>query len=80
MTVLKEKAFDMIQRIPDDNMFYVINILENLEAMSKNKKEEKTQAMAAFDDLLKLRNRLPADFDAKRELEKAREEKYGNLS
>ena len=66
MTVLKEKAFDMIQRIPDDNMFYVINILENLEAMSKNKKEEKTQAMAAFDDLLKLRNRLPADLDAKR--------------
>ena len=36
MTHMKERAVELIERIPDDNMFYVINILQNLEEMSKN--------------------------------------------
>lgn len=36
--------------------------------------------MAAFQDLLKYRGRLPKDFDEDKELAEAREEKYGNIS
>ena len=37
MTRIKEKAVEMIQRMPDDDMFYVINILQNLEEMTARK-------------------------------------------
>ena len=79
MTRIKERAVEMIQRIPDDDMLYVINILQNLEEMATNKNTESEQAMAAFQDILKYRGRLPEDFDADKELAEAREEKYGNI-
>lgn len=79
MTRIKEKAVEMIQRMPDDNMFYVINILQNLEEMTANKDTDREQAMKAFQDLLKFSGRLPEDFDADKELAVAREEKYGNI-
>ncbi len=79
MTQMKERAVELIQRMPDDNMFYVINILQNPEAMTADKAADKEQAMEAFQDILKFRGRLPKDFDADRELAEAREEKYGNI-
>ena len=79
MKRIKEKAVEMIQRIPDDDMLYVINILQNLEEMATNKNTDSEQAMAAFQDILKYRGRLPEDFDADKELAEAREEKYSYL-
>ena len=78
MTHMKERAVELIERIPDDNMFYVINILQNLEEMSSDKTADKRQAMEALENVLKFSGRLSEDFDADRELEMAREEKYGN--
>ena len=79
MTRIKERAVEIIQRIPDADMFYVINILQNLEEMTTNKDREREQAMAAFQDILKFRGRLPKDFNADKELAEAREERYGNI-
>lgn len=79
MTLLKEKAVEMIERIPDDNMSYVINILQNLEAMSIEKTADKKRAAAGLQNILKMEKRLPEDFDPNRELQEAREQKYGNL-
>ena len=78
MTQIKERAVELIERIPDDNMFYVINILQNLEEMSSDKTADKRQAMEALENVLKFSGRISEDFDADRELEMAREEKYGN--
>ena len=78
MTHMKERAVELIERIPDDSMFYVINILQNLEEMSSDKTAEKKQAMEALEGVLKFSGRLSEDFDADKELELAREEKYGN--
>lgn len=80
MTRIKEKAVEMIQRIPEENMSYVINILQNLEEMIADKNADKKQAMSAFENIMKYRGRLPADFDADKELAEAREEKYGHIS
>ncbi len=80
MTLLKEKAVEMIERIPDDNMYYVINILQNLEAMSAGKLADRERAAAGLQNILKMEKRLPEDFDPDRELQEAREEKYGNFS
>ncbi len=79
MTQMKERAVELIERMPDDNMFYVINILENLEEMSSNKAADKQRAMEALQNVLQFSGRLPNDFDADRELEKAREEKYDSI-
>lgn len=79
MTQMKERAVELIERIPDEKMFYVINILQNLEEMSSNRPADKKQAMEALQNILKFSGRLPADFDADKELEEAREKKYGSI-
>ena len=40
---------------------------------------DKKQAMEALQNVLKFSGRLPEDFDADKELQEAREEKYGNI-
>ena len=79
MTQMKERAVELIERIPDEKMFYVINILQNLEEMSSNRPADKKQAMEALQNVLKFSGGLPEDFDADKELQEAREEKYGNI-
>jgi hypothetical protein len=76
---MKEKAVEMIRRMPEDNMTYVINILQNLEAMSIDRNEDKERAQNALAEILSMEKRLPDDFDPKKELEEARAEKYENL-
>lgn len=78
MTQIKEKAVDLIRQMPEDHMFYVIDMLQNLKISIANKENDKKQAMEAFQNLQKFRGRLPENFDADKELEEARNEKYGN--
>ncbi len=79
MTLMKEKAVEMIRRMPEDNMTYVINILQKLEAMSVDREADRKRAKNALAEILSMEKRLPDDFDSKKELEEARTEKYGNL-
>ncbi len=69
MTKLKKMAVEMIQRMPEEKMFNVMNILQNLEGLAADKNTDKEQAIAAFEDIMKYRERLSVDFDADRELE-----------
>lgn len=80
MTLIKERAMEMIQRMPEDNMAYVVNILQSLEAMSADKENDKKKAQMALMDILSMEKRLPEDFDPQKELREARAEKYDNLS
>lgn len=70
----------MIERIPDDNMYYVINILQNLEAMSVNKPTDKEHAITGLENILKMEKRLPEDFDPDQELQEARKENISTIS
>ena len=79
MTLMKEKAVEMIRRMPEDNMTYVINILQNLEAMSIDRNEDKERAQNALAEILSMEKRLSDDFDSAKELREARAEKYENL-
>lgn len=78
MTLIKEKAVEMIQRMPEDNMVYVIHILQNLEAMVLDK-DKKKKAQTALMNILNMEKRLPEDFDYKKELREAKIEKYDNF-
>lgn len=79
MTLMKEKAVEMIRRMPEDNMAYVINILQNLEAMSISRDEDKKKARNALTEILSMEKRLPDDFDPEKELREARSKKYENI-
>ncbi len=80
MTLIKEKAVEMIRRMPEDNMLYVVNILQSLEAMTIDKEKDKQRAGEALAAILNMEKRLPEDFDPRKELEEARAEKYDYLS
>ena len=80
MTQIKERAVEMIRRMPEDNMLYVVNILQSLEAMTVDKEKDKQRARAALADILNMEKRLPDDFDEKKELAEARMERYGHFS
>ena len=80
MTLIKERAVEMIRRMPEDNMLYVVNILQSLEAMTIDKEKDKERARAALADILSMEKRLPEGFDPQKELQEARMEKYDNLS
>ncbi len=58
-------------------MMYVINILQNQEAMSIDRNEDKKRARNALAEILSMEKRLPDDFDLEKELGEVRAEKYG---
>lgn len=58
----------------------MINILQNLEAMSADKEKDRQKAKRALTDIMNMEKRLPEDFDSRKELQEAREEKYGSLA
>ena len=62
MTQMKERAVELIERIPDEKMFYVINILQNLEEMSSNRPADKKQAMEALQNVLKFQRKITRRF------------------
>ena len=36
MTVMKERAIDLICRMPEDKLYYVVQLLESVEGLSEN--------------------------------------------
>ncbi len=80
MTAMKERAIDIISRIPEEKLYYVIQLLESVEGLSENiVKEAKTPAQIALEDLQRFRKQSDVEIDYKAELAKAREEKYAGI-
>lgn len=82
MTELREQAIEMIREIPDDKIIYVVNILKNVKDLSgknQNSDELVTGSAELLEHLEKYRGRLPEDFDYKKELAGARDEKYADF-
>lgn len=81
MTMLREQAIEMIKEIPEDKIIYVWNILKNVKDLSEESRQEERsiEKAQALQILQKFKGRLPDTFDYKKELEKAREEKYADF-
>ena len=78
MTVIKEQAIEMIKKLPDDKVIYVVNILEGLEGLYSGN-EEQALSKLAYQALQHLRRRGTEDIDYKSELTEALEENYESL-
>lgn len=77
MTALQKDAIDLVQRMPEDKLYFIIQIMQGIDGLSYPDRERKKRKQAAFEELEKLRKCVP-DLDEKRELEEWREEKFGN--
>lgn len=77
MTVIQEQAIEIIKNMPDEKIYYVINILKGIDGLYPAKEVygiEKSQA--AYENLQHFRKLGITDRDYKAELANAWEEKY----
>jgi hypothetical protein len=88
MTPVKEKTLELIKRMPDEQVLYVFNILNNIEELRHGLNSPQppikmgpilSDKQKAYQNLLKYAGTLPADFDYVKELAEAKEEKYGPI-
>lgn len=78
--MMKERAMNMIRRMPEEKLYYVVQLLESVEGLSENIVEGfETPEQMALKDLQRFRKRSDVEIDYKAELAKAREEKYANI-
>lgn len=81
MTMLQEQAIDMIKKLPDDKIYYVVNILEGIEGLfMENDSERADRAQKAYYELQRYRKSSLVDRDYKAELAEALEERYANIN
>ncbi|GHU22833.1 hypothetical protein FACS1894172_07930 [Spirochaetia bacterium] len=83
MTQLKELAIGIIQRLPEEKMTFVFNILQNVEKIVEDTRhgadEERDidESQVAYQRLLKYSGTLHRHVDYKKERAESRDEKYG---
>lgn len=77
MSELKQAAVQMIDKLPEEKVQYVIQYIQQLELPVSKKKV--TSKMQAFLDLESMITASDEEIDYQRELAQAREEKYGNI-
>lgn len=79
MTLMQEQAIDLIKKMPDEKIYYLINLLKGLVETPPVYKDELTNSQKAYENLQKFRRRGTTDMDYKAELYSALEEKYGSI-
>lgn len=80
MTLIQEQAIDLIKRLPDEKIYYLINFLEAFEIPRQTDNNEVTSSQRAYQNLQKFRKKGTEDRDYREELYAALEEKYASLN
>lgn len=88
MTMLQEQAVQMILDMSDENVGFLIEVIQRLIPKKTYTSvtypaQKSNEKMQAYKELVNTRNEakkyLPDDFDPDAELEVARREKYGSI-
>lgn len=77
MTVMQEQAIEIIKRLPDEKIFYVVNILEGIEGLTQN--VSSTKAQTAYQNLQRFRKCGTVERSYKEELQEALIERYESI-
>ena len=75
MTALRRDAYSLLERVPEDKLSALIDIMRGIEGLTPKKKRGENSE--AFKRLQQLCRPVP-DLDEKKELAEWREEKFGN--
>jgi hypothetical protein len=78
MTLLQEQAIALVRRMPDEQLFHLVSMLKNMEALlsSLRKSDPLSPSMNAYNELQKYRRPSSIERDYKGELAAIREERY----
>ena len=81
MTALKQRAINMIEQMPEEQVVFVIRFIEDARDMlqRKQKNEPVNRAQKAFQNLQQLSRRGTISDDYKKELGEALWEKYESI-
>ncbi len=81
MTIMQERAFEMIKRLPDEKIYYIVQILEGMEGLTSQAVQgAMTREQRAYENLQKFRKCSDVEIDYKAELAQALEEKYAGTN
>lgn len=79
MSILQEQAVQMICELSDDNVSFLIEVIQRLMPRETDNKES-MQALHRLDTARKeILQYIPKEFDPDKELEEARTERYGSV-
>lgn len=76
MTRLRQDAFDLLEKMPEDKLFFIIQIMQGVDGLYNN---DNTERDKAFERLERMRKKVDS-LDYESELAAYRGEKYGNAS
>lgn len=76
MTSLRKDAFELLEKMPEDKLTFIIQIMQGVDGIYKNDEDERDQA---FERLERMRRKAD-NLDYEAELAAYREEKYGHAS
>ena len=74
MTALRESAIELIKKVPEEKLYYVVQIINGVTRLYGT--ETSDVKAQAFDNLEQLRRKSP-ELDYEAELDDYRKEKYG---
>ena len=74
MTALRQNAMTELEKIPEDKLTFIIQIMQGINGLYNDTKAEKKAAFARIEELKKNRKKVVIDYDA--ELAAYRESKY----
>lgn len=75
MTTLRKDAMDLLEQVPEDKLYFIIQIMQGVNGLYSSDKQRKKKQ--AFTNLESFRRKIP-EIDYEKELEQYREGKYGN--
>lgn len=73
MTNLRKDAYDLLEKIPEDKLIFIIQIMQGIDGLSREGEKEREDAF----NRLEMMRRKSDNLDYDKELAAYREEKYG---
>ena len=76
MTPLRKEAYQLLDTVPEENLFAVIQFLQAERIRQLSREQRLAEKRTAFEELLRLSKPIP-DLDEEKELAQYYEEKFG---
>lgn len=73
MTGLRKNAFDLLEKIPEDKLMFIIRVMQEIDGFCDNEEQERENAFNRLESM----RRKADDLDYEQELATYREERYG---
>lgn len=75
MTTLRKDAIDLVEQIPEEKLYFVVELLRGVNGLFGDDNVDKAAKQDAFRELNNLRKKVP-ELDYNKELAEYREERY----